>query len=126
MLEVRDLERPLGGDLTPLDSVIAVAKSDCPNEWARYCDLAHQLVQPTKISQEEAARQLLPADGKHMAQTLASLEAMSSGYQQLASFGRSPKTQLQIMVVEIQKLEDLFRNRLRAGPPIGSIFSHRI
>jgi hypothetical protein len=37
---------------------------------------------------------------------------MSSGYQQLAGFGRSPKTQLQIMVAATQKLEDQFCNRL--------------
>ena len=43
-----------------------VAKSDCPNEWARYCDLAYQLVQrkpPTEISQEAAGRQHFAENG---------------------------------------------------------------
>ena len=43
MLEARDHERPLGGGLAPIEAVIEVAKSDCPDEWARYCDLAHRL-----------------------------------------------------------------------------------
>ena len=67
MLEARDLEQPLGGSLTPIDAVIEVVKSDCPTEWARFCNLADWLVQqeqPMEISQEEAARQLLFAAGE--------------------------------------------------------------
>ena len=109
------LERSVGGGLEPLNAVIEVAKFACPNEWSRYCDLAHQLVQTgeaTEISREEAGRQLLAADGKHGAHTLASLTAQASGYRQLTGFGRPPKTELEIAVEETNELEDLFRNRL--------------
>jgi hypothetical protein len=115
MLEISDLKRPLGGDFTPLDAVIEVVKSDCPEAWARYCVLAHQLVQTrqrTEISQEETGRQLLAADGEHTVQTLASLDAQIGGYTQLAGFVRPPKTELEITVGETQELEDLFRNQL--------------
>jgi hypothetical protein len=40
VLEVRELERPLGRGLTPIDAVIEVVKSDCAEEWAQYCHLA--------------------------------------------------------------------------------------
>jgi hypothetical protein len=33
VLEVRDLERPLGRGLTRIDAVIEVVKSDCAEEW---------------------------------------------------------------------------------------------
>jgi hypothetical protein len=125
MLEARDLERPLGGGLAPIEAVIEVVKSDCPDEWARYCDLAHRLVQreqPTEISREVAGRQLLIADGKHTVQISASLDSMISGYQQLAGGGRRPKTQLEKTVAETQKLEDLFRNRLVLALQSGRYF----
>jgi hypothetical protein len=115
MPEARDLEQPLGGGLTAIDAVIEVVTSVCPTEWARFCNLAAWLVQrerPTEMSQEEAARQLLLAGGKHSAQTLASLDALNSGYQQLAGYERPPKTELEVAVAEAQKLENLFRNRL--------------
>jgi hypothetical protein len=123
MLEARDLEQPLGGSLTPIDAVIEVVKSDCPTEWARFCNLATWLVQqerPAEISQEEAARQLLVAAGKHSAQLSASLDAQSSGYRQLAGFERPPKTKLEVAVAEAQKLENLFRNQL-----LGALQSRR-
>jgi hypothetical protein len=106
MLEVGDLERPLGGDLTPLDAVIEVAKSDCPDEWSRYCDLAHQLVQrkqPTEISQEEAARQLLARNSKRLHRKDKS---------HLVRFGSMPLTEIEIMEAEAQTLEGHFRHRL--------------
>jgi hypothetical protein len=53
--------------VTPIDAVIEVIESDCPKEWARYCDLAHQLVppkQPTEISKGESGRKLLTTNSK--------------------------------------------------------------
>jgi hypothetical protein len=38
VLEVRDLERPLGRGLTPIDAVIEGVKSDCAEEWAQYAN----------------------------------------------------------------------------------------
>jgi hypothetical protein len=103
MLEVRDLERPLGGGLTPIKAVIEVAKSDCPDEWARYCELAHRLQQPrppTAISREEAGRQLLDAHSKF--------------FHQKRAVGRlsMPLIELEKMTAETLELQRLFRNRL--------------
>jgi hypothetical protein len=114
-LDVRDLERPFSEGFASIDAVIEVVKSDWPEEWSQYCCLAHQLVQPkqsTEISQEEAGRQLLSADGKHVAQKLARDDGVNAGYAQLAGFGRPPETHLQRTVAATQKFEDLFRNRL--------------
>jgi hypothetical protein len=97
---MNDLERPIG--LTPIEAVIEVVKSDCPEEWARYCDLAVQLAQrkqPT-ISPEEAARQLLAAHSKLFDQKLA--------------VGRlsMPPIELEKMLAETEELQGLFRDRL--------------
>jgi hypothetical protein len=73
MLEVRDLERPLGGGgLTPIEAVIDVAKSDCLDEWARYCDLAHRLFFSPPKAQTAVARfpngdRQMNANSKHKA-----------------------------------------------------------
>jgi hypothetical protein len=123
MPEARD--QPLGGSLTPIEAVIEVAKSDCPTEWARFCNLADQRVQrerPMEISQEEAARQLLLAAGELPAQRLASLDAQISGYRQLAGFERPPKTELEVAVAEAETIENLFRNRLLAALQSGRYF----
>ena len=106
MLEARDLARPLGGDLTPLDAVVEVAKSDCLDEWSRYCDLAHQIVQrkqPTEISQEEAARQLLARNSKRLHRKDKS---------HLVRFGSMPLTEIEIMEADAQTLEGHFRDQL--------------
>ncbi len=106
MLEARDLARPLGGDLTPLDAVVEVAKSDCPDEWSRYCDLAHQLVQrkkPTEISQEEAGRHLLAAISKRLRQKYGPVR-----WNNMAT----PTTEFEIIEAEAQKLEGQFRDQL--------------
>jgi hypothetical protein len=100
---MNDLERPIGGGLTPIEAVIEVVKSDCPEEWARYCDLAVRLAQrkqPTEISPEEAARQLLAAHSKLFHQKLA--------------FGRlsTPQIELEKMLAETEELQGLFRDRL--------------
>ena len=99
MLEARDLDRPLSRDLTPLDAVVEVADSDCPDEWSRYCDLAHHLVQPREISQEDAARKLLAANSERLHQKFGPIRTL-------------PPTKLEIMEDEVRKLEGLFRDRL--------------
>jgi len=99
MLEARDLEQPLGGSLTPVDAVIEVAASDCPDEWSRYRDLAHQLVQPREISQEDAARKLLAANSKRL-------------YQKVGPIRTLPPTKRDIIEDEVLKFEGLFRDRL--------------
>ncbi len=115
MLETIDPERARDGCLTPIEAVIEVAKSDCPNEWSRYCQLAQQLARQFKaneISQEAAGREHLAADGKSVAQSLASQDGMARGFAQIAGGGRSLPTQLETMVAEVRSLEDLFRNQL--------------
>jgi hypothetical protein len=99
MLEARDLERPLGGDLTPFEAVIEIAKSDCPNEWSRYCDLAHRLAepkQPTELSHEEAGRQHLAQNGESVQQKTAEMSRMA-------------------ILCETRRLELSFRERLASA-----------
>jgi hypothetical protein len=103
----RDLGRPLGGGLTPVDVVIAVVKSDCPKDWVRYCELAQLLrpKQPTEDSQEEAGRQLLARNSKLLHQKDKS---------HLIRWGNNatPPTELEILAAEAKNLERQFRDRL--------------
>jgi hypothetical protein len=112
-LEARDFERPLAGGLAPIDAAIEVVRSDCPKEWARYCDLAHQLVQPkqpTEISKEEAGRKLLAANSK-LPQS------------HLISWGNKP-TPLTELAAEARNLEGQFRHRLLLALQHGRYFLH--
>lgn len=105
-LEARDFETPLGAGLTPIDAVIEVVKSDCPKEWARYCELAHRLVQrkqPTEISKEAAARRLLAANSKRLRQKYGPIRMFNMAV---------PPTDFELMEDEARKFEGLFRGRL--------------
>jgi hypothetical protein len=115
MLEGMGPERPLDGGLTPIDAVNELAKANCPNQWSRYCQLAQQFARLkglTGISQEDAGREHLAANGKSVAQTLAWQDGMSRGYALLAGGGASSPCQLETVVAEAKSLEDLFRNQL--------------
>jgi hypothetical protein len=112
--EIRDLERPLDGGLIPIEALIEVVKSDSPNEWARYCDLAHQLAQedgPTEISQEDAGRRNLAANSKRLHQKDKShlVRLFNRG---LAGGPAMPLTKFEIMAAETQNFEGQFRDRL--------------
>jgi hypothetical protein len=118
MLEARDLERPLGGDLTPFEAVIEIAKSDCPNEWSRYCDLAHRLAepkQPTELSHEEAGRQHLAQNGESVQQKTAEMSRMASFNGQLAGWPAEPLAEYEVILEETRKLELSFRERLASA-----------
>jgi hypothetical protein len=124
-LAARDFERPLGGGLAPVDAVIVVVKSDCPNEWARYCDLAHQLVQPkqpTDLSQEEPGRQHLAENGESVQQKTAEMSRMASFNGQLAGWPAEPLAEYEIILDETRRLELLFRERLASALESGRYF----
>ena len=113
-----DSKRPFSDALTPLDAAVEIAKLDCPHEWARYCELAQQLAERdsrTEISPENAARELLAADGESVHQKEFEMGRMASFSRQLAGGSGLPLEPFEIVLKETQKLEELFRNQLASA-----------
>ena len=101
-------KRPGDESLTPIDAVIEVAKSDCHDDWARYCDLAVQLAQrklPTDTSPEAAARQLLARNSKRLLQKYGPVRWNNV---------TTPPNGLELMDTEARNWEGQFRNRFSA------------
>jgi hypothetical protein len=116
------LGRPGWFCLPPVDAVIEVVKSDCPNEWARYCDLAYQLVQrkqPTEISQEAAGRQHFAENGESVQQKTAEMARMASFYSELAGGPAEPLAEFEIILRETRSLEIMLRERLTSALQTG-------
>jgi hypothetical protein len=101
--------------LTQIDAVIEV-ESDCPNEWARYCDLAYQLVQrkqPTEISQEAASRQHLAENGESIQQKTAEMARMACF---TVSWLADQQSRWPSFILrETRSLEIMLRERLRSA-----------
>jgi hypothetical protein len=113
-----NLDQPLGGGLTPIDAVIEMAKSDCPNKWSRYCELAQKLAQQsgqTGLSREDAARKRLAGDGTVDQQQIAAANGWESFNSQLRGGPAKPPSEFQMMFSEAQRLEQLFRIQLASA-----------
>jgi hypothetical protein len=113
-----DSKRPFSEALTPLDAAVEIAMLDCPLEWARYCELAQQLAERdnrTEISSENAARELLAADGNSVHQRSFEMGRITSFYSRLAGGPEIPLESFEIVLKETRRLEELFRDRLASA-----------
>jgi hypothetical protein len=85
-----------------VDALIAIAKSECPEQWSRYCDLATQLGYETA---DDCIRKRLAGNDRNRDGVLGDFYANLLG---------EPPSELQRATWEATKLERILRDRLIA------------
>jgi hypothetical protein len=91
-----------------VEILIAIARSEYPDEWSKYCDLAHKLAQEINkealgFSAEDCARRRLAGHDQDKHGLIADFYALMAG---------AAPSRLQQMTWEASRLQNIFHDRL--------------